>query len=85
MLSKAITHELKSKDYPVRNYAKRNLKSLSLDEKINILYEAKVIKKSYDDIARSRRISRASISYLVKKVKDNAGYIPVSYTHLRAH
>ena len=66
---------MKEKDYPVKGYAKRNLKTLSIDEKINIIYKARILKESYDYIVRSHRISRGSISYLVKKVKDNSNYI----------
>ena len=63
------------KDFPAREYKKRRLPYLSTNEKIEIIHAAMIEKKHHDFIARHYRISRSTISLLVKKVKANPDYV----------
>ena len=74
-LSVKLAKQDRVRDYPVRKYIKRKLKTLTVEDKVAIINEIHINKASHDFTARFHRVSRSTVRYLIKKVKKCPQYI----------
>ena len=61
-------------DIPSRRSLKRRYHQLSHPDMINIVHNVLVLKESWEDTIRMHRVSRATLQFLLRKVKKNPKY-----------